>query len=1465
MAARRRISLKPRAPRLEIGRTLARVLCVALAAVGVLPFLAGALLKSGSVRSWAAREAAAFVERTVGVDASYAVAVQLLPLELVIENVTVRSSDGGAPAFTAKRIAVAPRLFSLLSGRIDAGEVEVEDPHARVVVRDGRLVNVTYRIPKSKTPAKPLERTPFTSLSLNDAVVSLDMDGVRVETGPLDLDVFAEPALAFEIALRAGESHVTRERTTKTGATAFDDDTLCELDARIRVQKGTALVRRLSLVGAIDDDEKPSTFGSCRGGETDPSRVLVRLSEVRMVLDDYKPALFDGHVVMRAPLSIANRFAKGPFRGWVGLVADARYDVHGVGLPEMRGKLKGGGIEMAAYRFAKDFDADVELVNDEVRVRSMHATYGHADVQIDGLTVKPRAPGVPLLIHRTDSRGLRWEDLMENIDVTNDTIVQWNLDKTVIADFGGTLSPLKLDGDLYGETTGFEVFDRSYRSPQRRHVIGVHSATIRTRFGVRPDGVQFENSRAQFGASDVTSSVVIGFHNDIALTVAKGSKIDLATVSPLVDIPMKGMAEVSAAMNGKASETPLFGQLHIDDFVFAGFPIGTIDSAGIRFQALAIDLSDVHGTKGGTRFIVPSGRLDFNAGATLLVDAHVVSDRFEVRDFFSMFHFDEDPRFDEVAGRGTVDARVHYDMRGPKDKCGTGYLRVDGGMDLSTLDLFGEHYDAGGARFDFRWMDQEAGDLGMQLDAPSVTLKKGGGAVLGSISLGDGAKVRAHFVASGIPIGRLDALGPIARGIDGQASAVLEASGTLDALSADVDGHIGPVRIGRATLPGSDVQVHLEPMVHPSRSSGKTRCGRPISPPFDPDEYARDASDGVFHVTGQLFGGAVAMNDLQITRQKHKTVRGDVRVKSLDLGALAELSPTAALADDRLEGRLTGAVSIGEFSTDRPGSATASVNLDEVRIGRRGLRVELAKPAQVVVNHGHVSVSGITLAAIVPTGEQAIFDVSGAIDGLGTAPRVDATLALRPTDLSAFARFLPQADRVNGTLGGSVHIGGGWPRLTERGKFTLEHGELALRGSPVTLTNVDVAIAVDPDELRIEKAHATVGGGTVDITGGAPIKGVSLGAARAAITARNVNLPITDGVRMAADADLELGWQPAENDDDRALPKLTGDVTVTSFKYTRKVTVAADIDSLTKRGHRTHFEAYDPSSDLLELEVRVRASRALEIDNDLVEAKLDVQEPGLVLSGTNQRFGMRGELDVVKGGRIRLRRNEFEITQGLVRFDDDERIEPRVDVTAVTDYHRYDDTLSSSSTPGPSTASGASGTGASGAAAGGQWRITMHAYGDPDTLRIDLSSEPALSQDDIFLLLTLGLTRAELDRAQSATAGGSVALEALGQLTGADNAVAETIPVIDEFKLGSAYSSRTGRTEPTVTIGKRLAQRIRAYVTSGLTESGEVRSNVELRLSPRVSVESSYDNVNDLSTTGLGNLGADVRWRLEFE
>ena len=199
-----------------------------------------------------------------------------------------------------------------------------------------------------------------------------------------------------------------------------------------------------------------------------------------------------------------------------------------------------------------------------------------------------------------------------------------------------------------------------------------------------------------------------------------------------------------------------------------------------------------------------------------------------------------------------------------------------------------------------------------------------------------------------------------------------------------------------------------------------------------------------------------------------------------------------------------------------------------------------------------------------------------------------------------------------------------------------------------------------------------------------------------------------------------------------------------------------------------------------------------------------------------------------------------------------------MDLTAVTEYRRYSQ---AQSTSGSAATAGASSGGVG--KTGGQWRIQLHAHGDADNLKLDLTSEPALSQDDIVLLLTLGVTRA--DQMQASNLGETAALEALSTLTGADSAVRGAIPVIDDFRLGSAYSSRTGRTEPTVSAGKRVTERLRANVTSGLSENREVRSSLEWQLTPKTSVLGSYDNVNNVSSSALGNLGADMRFRIEFQ
>jgi translocation and assembly module TamB len=310
--------------------------------------------------------------------------------------------------------------------------------------------------------------------------------------------------------------------------------------------------------------------------------------------------------------------------------------------------------------------------------------------------------------------------------------------------------------------------------------------------------------------------------------------------------------------------------------------------------------------------------------------------------------------------------------------------------------------------------------------------------------------------------------------------------------------------------------------------------------------------------------------------------------------------------------------------------------------------------------------------------------------------------------------------------------------------------------------------------------------------------------------------------------------------------------------------MSANLASLGTRAKRTEINAYDPSLDALALDLRVRAATPIAIKNNLVEVQLGIDSNSLEVTGTNQRVGLRGTLRALSGGRVHFQTNEFDIRQALIHFDDPTRVDPNVDITAVTEYRRYSDTASGAAA-GASSSSGSTAASTGATRGGALWRITLHAYGDADDLKVEMTSEPALSQEDIVLLLTVGMTRAELDQLQASSIGTSIALNALGAASGADRAVKQAIPIIDDFRFGSAYSTVTGKTEPQLTVGKRLTNDLRASVTAGLSEDRELRSNIEWRLNNRLSVQGSYDNINDVSSSALGNLGMDLRWRLEFE
>ncbi|MCA9630994.1 MAG: translocation/assembly module TamB domain-containing protein [Myxococcales bacterium] len=1466
------------------GRRIAQLLCALFALIGLLPVVAGILLRTDAARSRLAVETARVLDEQLGVKATYEVRVQLLPLRLSLENVVVPANDQGTPVLTARSVRVAPRLFALLSGRLDAGDIEIEAPRARVVLEDGKLKNLDYRLPKPSGKSKPLERAPFASIAISDAAVDLQIDrATHVTTQGVDIDVYAEDRLAFEVAVRAGETHVERERERilrhdpragdreepeRTHADpAHDEDVVCQLDLRARYESGGVLVRRLALLGAADDSERKGTAASCRVDELtkNPYRVALRLSGVRVTPRPDELPLLDGHLFLRAPIEPVNRYTGTKLGGWVGLSGSVHFDGSSK-LPSFSGRLKGGKIGMGGYSFAKYLDAQVELAKDVVELPKIKVGYANGDLEISEVRIEPLAKEPRISMAKLDGKGMDFPGLMRDLDVTENTVCQWDLDRTLITDLKGTLVPLKLDAQMYTEASRFEIFDRAYHDPARKHMIGVRAPqVVRARIGVRPKAFEFYDVRGQFGHSRLLASVVsLGFNNQFKLGVSEGTKIELADIGPLVDIPIAGLAELDAQMVGTFGDPVLEGHMKVKGFEFGGFPLGDIERANTRFRPLVLELSNVHGKKGTSHFDVSSAKLDFDSDATVLVDAEVASNDLDIRDFFAMWHFDEDPRFEPIKGRGAVQASVHFDFGGKADKCGGGFLQVRGEGNFGKLELFEERYDKASASFDFRWLDRDASYLGFELDMPSFSLSKGGGVFLGSLALQRGGILRGHGVGTRVPLPAFQSMGSLADFVSGYASGTAEVYGSVDQLSFDASVVLGGMHVGTTKLPGSILDVALRPLEKKKPVVvGRTRCGAPITAPFNRARWEKDEPDGVFHVDGELFGGQVKLSDLQITRQRSKRVKGGVTLEDLDVGAFAEVSPALAVSAPP-KGRLSAHIDIADLPLDRPREANATIQLKALDMSRSGAQLELVDAKPIVIRGQGVSAEHVAIGLRSPGTAQAVFDLSGGVTQLGRDPNVDFRMELRPLDLSSLAKALPRVDRAKGLVRGNLAVRGPLRQLTYSGGFQLTGGELALVGVGNTLSDVEFEISVDSDQIAVRRGSARVGSGTVKVTGDARLSGTELGRARFVINAEDISLPLTSGVETTADAALIASWDPQARGPggEPALPRLTGDVTIQSFRYTRPVTMAVDISSLASRGKRTQFESYDPADDRLEFDITVKASRALTLSNNLIDAELVVGRQGLLLSGTNQRFGMRGSLKLKPGGRIRLRQSEFEVQQGSVRFDDLTRIAPRVDVTASTEYRRYSDAAAATGSGGDTGSAGGS---SAASATGGRWNITLHAYGDTEQLKIDLTSNPALSQDDIVLLLTIGLTRAELDQAQSASVGESVALEALGTLTGADQAVTKAVPVIDEFNFGSSYSSRTGRTEPTVTIGKRLADRIRANVTSGISDSREVRSNLEWRLNRRVSVEGSYDNVNDLGSSSLGNLGADLRWRLEFQ
>lgn len=1458
-------SARPAAPKSRRGTNISRVvalfLCAVFALVGAVPVLAGVLVRTSWVRSWAAAETARLLEEQLGARASYEIHVEPWPLSLSLEHVVVEGDDGLGPFLLVERAAVRPRIFSLLGGKLDAGDVEITGARARVVVKDGELTSFRPKLQTKDEPESGPKKPPFESLSLTDAELDLDIEGVLAHVREVDVDLALEQEGAYEVALRSGGAIVTRKHAAPHDPQidAVDEDRICKLETRLRYETDgdVLLVRRLALEASADFDPAIGTRPSCDLVPGDWRRLALTLGAVRVPVGDIlrgdtNPAV-EGRIGITVPAALLHRFISFPHAsGAVEIELDFEPQP-GAKYPAAQGKIKAETLGIDGKVFSDSFEGRLSWKNDGLVVNDIRAVWGDGTFLMREVTLSPFLPGIPLEAKDIVADGVTIQGLLRDLGAHPQAHVGWDIHHVELVRFGGSLDPLALAGDLVANTKDFGVYDRPPHRENKRRMVSVDRGDVTGKLVIGPSAVLLQGMHLVTPKSEVYTTVKLGYANDFGLDVGKGSRVDLSELSPLVSVDIGGNVEVEAKGTGTFEVPRVEGTIAAKAFTIGGFDAGDVRRADVVFMPLWLELTNVELEKNESFVAAPRLKIAFDQGADVLVDAEVDSTRapfLKVRDFLEVFHFDKDPRFDGLDGTAMGSGTVHYALGGAEDKCGGGALDVRVKTKLDKPKAFGETFDSGDLDVRFVYDDTRAGDAGMEVDIGSAAFRDDKGTIVGQVRVHRGGALRGSLVASGLSLDRLEGLGAVASYLDAEAHALATLGGTLARPEARVDVSLGPLRLGARRLPPSRFFVDVEPNPSPPERIGTTQCGHPISRPYDPAEEERDVPNGAFRLNGQLAGGQIRLEDITVSRQKSALVKGRISLSGLDIGTVLGGIPGLAFSNQLPEGSLSAQIDIGQLQPGRLEATRASMELFDLELRRGGRTVALDDAsAPITLASGELVVPQLDMELVDKSGLKIGFSAEGRISDVVTAPSVDARLAIAPFDLGKLRDDFEGLDRLEGILSGDLAVKGPLARPTLTGGARLRKGGLAFASPDVAVDDVEVDVSVGGGELRVTRATAKVGAGTVDVTGHIPIVGLGFGAGSATITVRGVRVPVEDGIEVVADADLEGSLKPPSRGE-TTLPELRGTVRLLSFSYSRPIGLSIDLSAVSRNLGRAEVDAVDPEGDFLKFDINVVSQRPLAVRNDLADLRLEVVEPGIQIAGTNQRYGARGALRLLSESKLRLRSHEFDVREGYVRFEDPNKVKAQVDVRATTEIRRY----AAAQDPGADAAAGS--------ATGGQWDVNVHAHGSTDDLKLDLTSDPALNQDDIVLLLTVGMTRAELDRSLLSSLGETVGLEALGALTGADKAVKSVVP-IDYFHFGSGYSSRTGKTEPNVTVGKRLSEDVRASVTTTLTER-DVGANVEWRLRKGLSLQANYDNNNDIGSI-IGNLGADLRWRLEFE
>jgi uncharacterized protein involved in outer membrane biogenesis len=1372
----------------------------------------------------------------------------LVPPSLRITDLSVAGA-GAEPFVSVPAASFELAAAPLLRGHVVVTGIEVHEPRVRLLVSGGKVANLP-RLRARGTDGRSPRRRPR-------------IDRVRIDGGRIDIDV---PDERIRGSLEGIGLDVTRTRSggqrivleVAGGAVARDDRRLRlqKLETSLTLEGGRARLRDLrAAVGPVAI--ALASFDAALAAPHDGAlRAAIRLPFSRLRELPIDAPDIGGEL----DVGIDARRVRGE------VVADARVKVGGLTIrPGRTGASAGRPVDVG------DLDLTLRLAGgvlsiSTVELRRSGSAGGR--VLLEGVTVDLRAPGRPL------SGVVRVEGLDVGralADAGRDSRgIDALLDASATLD--GALDPLDIGvRDLEVAAHGLRL--RSGKLPSVDVGLGGELRVQKTRTEVARLRISLGGAALELSGS-VPFDRVHPLHGTVR---SEGTGLDLAPLGRLAGVSLSGTAAIQADVEGTLAAPRVRGEVEV---------------RGLRVRDLAADVLRAELASDGTAVTLPVLRLATGKSAIRLDGARIdLVDgrprrfqgvaRLEPLDLADVVRIARGPaEARSVSGRLTGNVEVDHDVSrsvtvarlagsldgvvlGPAP-LGRGDVEVSYERDvlrLHALDLRGPqarlHVEGSAAR-------DGPLDVRAELEGYPVSSIRGVSERLRSIE--GNIDARLHLTGTrGEPAGsgevRLDGLRrdgrplgdshvevALAQGVATLHGSLLGGGVTLEHVVLDtngsrslgVRGELHDLDLGVLARPDGGIEsrlsgdfeiaatpLELDRLVGEARldtfevlrGEARLRSESGVALSFHdgalamrPGRFlvgARDGRDGVTLRVDRLEVGLVEPWPI---RARGAVRLHDVRAlpgtDSLPDGLRVLVGGTFGLGGDlaRLDG-LWGRAVFETLEVQRGGLAATAPAPVVLRL--RGGRVEI-EPARIVVgspdadDRSWLSIEGFASA------DDLGLDIAGAASLARLQPLFE-----KVGQLSGSLRL---ACRVRGSPAAPTFLG---QASLDRGRAVVGGGGGGGGGTKLPFEDISARVRFSQNVIAVDTVRASLHGGLVEASGHLALDGRALDRYHFDLSARDVAVPFKQKSTAVLGADLDIDG----TGDEKSLPLLSGRIDVVHLLLR---------DAAGPRVKRSGVEqptkaltAERPGEPRVRLDLRIVDHGDVRLEMNLLKGNVTLSRRGqpFRVIGTDVRPALLGTVLIEERSKLTVRNTEFEVERGALRFFDPEKVEARLDVVAAA--NRRD------------------------------WHIRLYATGTLSEPRVRFASEPPLSDEDVFMLLSVGMTSAE---ARQRNRGG-VAAEVLWKTAAGGKVARELFPELDVFKVTTEYSPRTGRTEPRIRVGRPLGKNARIDAARGLTAERDLEAVIRYELGRVFSFEGSYRRDPD---SAVGDVGIDFGVRTEF-